>query len=187
MKSHLRHFIYLFGLLTILGSYIFYIPTPYIFFTISILGFLLSLIALIFIIRNDPSKPMLIFLLFGILTFFLRPLVKDWVISRKYISLITDHQTEFKKVNEILTSKKENISYPTISGQIDSILSPDEINTLEQFLKDTKLLYIKKDEAKIFYAVWGVPLNSDYGIVYFYSGIIPTKHYKQLKGNWYYD
>lgn len=187
MKLHARHIFYLIGLITILASYLLYISMPFISLMILGIAFFISLSAFVFIIVTDRLKLILFFLLFGIITLYFRSSFKEWSISRSYNSILSRNEKIFEKANSILSSKKENVYYPPIPGHEDSILSVFEIQILDQFLKETKVTYIRKDQEKIFYPIWGVPLEMDYGLFYFYSGYIPTKYFKHLKGKWYYD
>jgi hypothetical protein len=184
MKLHIRHILYLVGLVTILVSYLLYISMP--FFSLMILGsaFLTSMSALVFIIVKDRLKAIIFFLLLGTITLYFRSSFKEWAIARSYNLILIRNEKIFEKVNAILIAKKEDVYYPPIPGHEDRILSVFEIQTLNQFIKETNIKYIRKGQQSIFYPIWGIPLEMDYGIFYFHSGIIPSDYYKHIKGKW---
>jgi len=173
--------------MTIFASYLLYISSPFVSLLILGVAFLISISTFIAITLKDPLKQILLFLLLGIITLFFKSSFKEWAIVRSYNSILVKNEKIFEKVNTILSAKNGKVPYPPIPGHEDSIFSVSEIQTLNQFLKETKIRYIRKDEDKIFYPIWGVPLEMDYGMFYFHSGYIPTRYFKHIKGNWYYD
>jgi hypothetical protein len=187
MKFHVRHIFYLAGLVAILTSYLLFISMPFVSLIILGVAFLISISAFVLIVSKDDLKLILVFLLLGIITLYFRSSFKEWSMFRYYNSVLTKNEKIFEKVNAILTSKSENVYYPPIPGHEDSILSVVEIKILDQFLKETNVNYLRKDRQKIFYPIWGVPLEMDYGIFYFYSDSTPTRYFKHLKGKWYFD
>jgi hypothetical protein len=186
MKFQIRYLLYIIGLFTILASYIFWAlingST-----LILIGGFIISLVALGFILSRDRKKIILIALSLGIAAFFIRLTFKDYLVGVSYNIMLSRNEKVFEKVNSLLISRKGDISYPSTTIHADSIFSLSEKQTLDQFLKETSVRYIRKDDCSIFYPVWGVPLEMDYGLFYFHCNPIPGNHFHHIKGNWYYD
>ena len=171
----------------ILASYLIWLSTPFGSFLILGFAFVTSISAFVFIAVKDRLALTLFFLLLGISTIYFKSSFKEWAVDRSYRSILLKHEKIFEKVNKILIAKNGYIPYPPNPGHEDSIFSILEIQTLNQFLKETNIKYIRKDQEKIFYPIWGVPLEMDYGIFYFHSGFMPTTHFKHIKGKWYYD
>lgn len=151
------------------------------------IAFLISIATFVFIVVKDKLKLILLFLIFGVITLYFRSSFKDWAIARSYNSILIKNEFFFKKVNTILSAKNGDVAYPPVSGREDSIFSAFEIQILNQFLDETKIRYIRKDQDKIFYPIWGVPLEMDYGIFYFHYENVPTTYFKHIKGKWYYN
>jgi|RhiMetdeSRZDD1v2_1073273.scaffolds.fasta_scaffold12240_10 hypothetical protein len=187
MKFHLRHFVFLVGLIAIFFSYLLYASMPFVSFMILVGAFFTSLFAFVAIMAKDSLKLKLIFFALAIVIFFLRDPLKKCTIDRSYNLILVQNEKIFNKVNAILISKQEDVCYPPIPGHEDSIFSVFEVQILNQFLRETPVKYIRKDKLKIFYPTRGVPLEMDYGIYYFYSGFIPSDYFKHIKGKWYFD
>ncbi|MBP6430980.1 MAG: hypothetical protein KA319_04365 [Ferruginibacter sp.] len=186
MKPHLRYIFYFVGLLTILACHLLWISMPFSSLIILGVGFLISVVSIIVIVLKDRLKLIIFFLLIGVTTIYFRPTFKEWAIARHYNSILTKNEKLFEKVNAIISSKKENFIYDSKQHYNNSIFSIPEIDILNQFLNETKVIFIRKDREKIFYPIWGVPLEMDYGIFYFYSSDIPQKRFRHLKEKWYY-
>ena len=186
MKIKIRHIVYLAGLLAILGSYLFWGRMEFTMGLLLILGFTISIISFITIIKKDKLKTVILGIAIAGLFFILNITLKEWLIGQSLKITISKNETLFEQVNHILISKNQNISFPPVHDREDSIFSVEEISTLRKFLDETGVFFIRKDEVKIFYPTYGA-MDTKGGIFYFYSAHIPKTHFGHIKGKWYYD
>lgn len=185
MKFQIRHLIYIIGLLTIIASYVFWAVIKGS-TLILIGGFLVSLFAFSFILSKDKKKVILIALSLAIVTFIIKITLSEYLIGISYNIILTRNEKILEKANRILIPKTGNISYPSTTRQEDSIFSLSEKQILDELLKETSIMYIRKNDCSIFYPVWGVPLEMDYGLFFFHCNRIPSDLI-HIKGRWYYD
>lgn len=186
MNLQIRHIFYGAGLIAILTSYIFRATLTGSSF-IHMAGSLAAALAFLFILSRDRSKTILIAFALAIVTLVIQLTLREYLAGISYNIILTRNKEAFEKANSILISKKGKVSYPLATGDTDNIFSIAEIQVLNQFRKETSVNYMQKDEQKIFYPLWGIPLEMDYGLFYFYSGAIPTTHFNHIKDKWYFD
>ena len=186
MKPRLRHLIFLIGLVTAIGSYLAWGRMHFTFATLLLAGVIIAFLSFIAINKKDQPKVVFYSFLIAALFFVSKLVLKEWLIGRSFDFTLVKNEKLFAQVNNILISKGENISFPATHEGDENIFSVEESAVLKKFLKETDVLFIRKDATKIFYPTYGI-MDNDGGLFYFYSNNTPNSHFGHIKGRWYYD
>jgi hypothetical protein len=186
MKPQLRHLIYLIGLVTAVGSYLFWGSMHFTFAILLLVGFITALLSFLAIIKKDKPKIVVYSLLIAVSFFVSKLGLKGWLIGRSFDFTLVKHEKLFAEVNNILISKSGNVAFPATYDGEENTFSVYETALLKKFLKETDVLFIRKDATKIFYPTYGI-MDNDGGLFYFYSNYSPINHFGHVKGKWYYD
>ena len=186
MPINLRHISLIIGILTVILSFIFFGRKTGTYDIIIIVGLIISAISYLMILfKNEPVKNKIFWTLVLLIGIGLQWLSEPLLIRLSYYIFIKQNESKFSKINALLLSKKENVSWDQ-----DSVfwkrngIGVDEGVKIRNLLNDEDILLITKDSSGIYYNTFRM-LDVSHGIFYYYSHN-NNQSKKHITGNWYY-
>jgi hypothetical protein len=186
MSIKSRHFLLIAGIVTVMGSFLFFGRKHNVYTILLWSGVITCCVSFLWIIVSDDYlKHKLLWAGIIILSILIHLQIEPVLINMSYKIYVAEHRQTLASINKILGGKNGEIwiTRDTVKTEGVFIDKPDRIRLLKA-REEVGAYLIFKDHNKIYYGLWGF-LDVRIGITYILNGKKPDGGRHHITGNWF--